>query len=36
MIQSILEPITILTSNSATVTFTSDDVRTRSANCCGW
>lgn len=36
MIQSILEPITTLTSNSATVTFTSDDVRTRSANCCGW
>ena len=36
MIQSILEPITILTSNSATVTFTSDDVRTRSADCCGW
>ena len=36
MIQSILEPITTLTSNSATVTFTSDDVRTRSANCCSW
>lgn len=36
MIQSILEPITTLTSNSGTVTFTSDDVRTRSANCCGW
>ena len=36
MIQSILEPITTLTSNSATVTFTSDDVITRSANCCGW
>lgn len=36
MIESILEPITILTSNSATVTFENDDVRTRSANCCGW
>lgn len=36
MIQSILEPITTLTSNSATVPFASDDVRTRSANCCGW
>lgn len=36
MIQSVLEPITTLTSNSAPVTFTIDDVRTRSANCCGW
>ena len=36
MIQSVLEPITILTSNSSTITFTDDDVRTRSANCCGW
>ena len=36
MIQSVLEPITTLTSNSATVPFTNDDVRTRSANCCGW
>ena len=36
MIQSVLEPITTLTSNSAPVTFTVDDVRTRSANCCGW
>lgn len=36
MIQSVLEPITTLTSNSAPVTFTVDDVRTRSANCnCG-
>lgn len=36
MIQSVLEPITTLTSNSATVPFANDDVRTRSANCCGW
>lgn len=36
MIQSTLEPISTLTSNSATVTFNNDDVRTRSANCCGW
>lgn len=36
MIQSVLEPITILTSNSASISFTNDDVRTRSANCCGW
>lgn len=36
MIQSVLEPITTLTSNSATVPFNNDDVRTRKANCCGW
>ena len=36
MIQSVLEPITILTSNSAPISFVNDDVRTRSANCCGW
>ena len=36
MIQSVLEPITTLTSNSASISFTNDDVRTRSANCCGW
>lgn len=36
MMQSVLEPITTLTSNSATVPFSNDDVRTRSANCCGW
>lgn len=36
MIQSVLEPITILTSNSASISFTNDDVRTRSANCCSW
>lgn len=38
MIQSVLEPITTLTSNSASVPFSVDDLRTRSANCyCnGW
>lgn len=36
MIQSVLEPITTLTSNSATVPFANDDVRTRKANCYGW
>lgn len=36
MIQSVLEPITVLTSNTSTITFTDDDVRTRKANCCNW
>ena len=36
MIQSILEDFIILPSNSATVTFDEDDLRTRKANCCGW
>ena len=36
MIQSVLEPITILTSNTSAITFTDDDVRTRKATCCGW
>lgn len=36
MIQSILEPITVLTSNSAPIPFSVDDLRTRSANCFGW
>ena len=38
MIQSVLEPITILTSNTSAITFTDDDIRTRRANCyCnGW
>ena len=36
MIQSILEPITILTSNTSSITFSDDDIRTRRANCCGW
>lgn len=35
MIQSVQElPIT-LTNNSAAITFSRDDVRTRSATCCG-
>lgn len=36
MIQSILETITTLISNLASIIFPTDDVRTRSANCCGW
>ena len=36
MIQSVLEPITILTSNTSAITFNDDDVRTRKANCCNW
>ena len=36
MIESILEMITALTSNLASLIFTSDTIRTRSANCCGW
>lgn len=36
MIQSILEIITALVSNAASIIFTSDDLKTRSANCCGW
>lgn len=36
MIQSVLEPITVLTSNTSAITFANDDVKTRSANCCGW
>lgn len=36
MIQSVLETITPLVSNSSAVAFTNDDVRTRSANCRCW
>lgn len=36
MIQSFIEMITALTSNSSPVSFINDDVITRSANCCGW
>lgn len=36
MIQSILEQFTILASNESAITFTTDDIRTKSANCCGW
>lgn len=36
MIESVLEPITTLSSNSAPISFANDDVRTRSATCCGW
>ena len=37
MIQSVIEQPITLTSNSSAITFTVDDIRTRSANCCnGW
>lgn len=37
MIQSVLETITALSSNTAPVPFALDDLRTKSANCCnGW
>ena len=36
MIQSVNEQIQILTSNSSTVSFTNDDIRSRNANCCGF
>ena len=36
MIQSVQEMPIILTSNSAPLTFSNDDLRSRKANCCGW
>lgn len=36
MIQSTLEPISVLSSNTSTIAFNNDDIRTRSANCCGF
>lgn len=38
MIESVQELPILLTNNSAAITFTVDDIRTRSANCCnnGW
>ena len=36
MIQSVNEMIQVLTSNSSTLSFNNDDVRTRNANCCGF
>ena len=36
MIESVLEMITALASNLATIIFPTDTVRTRSASCCGW
>ena len=36
MIQSVNEQILILTSNSSTLSFVNDDVRSRNANCCGF
>lgn len=36
MIQSVQELPLTLTSNSSTVSFLNDDIRTRKANCCNW
>ena len=37
MIESVQETPITLTNNSAFITFSNDDIRTRSANCCdGW
>lgn len=36
MIQSVNEMIQILTSNSSTLSFVNDDIRSRNANCCGF
>ena len=36
MIESVLEMITALVSNLASIIFPIDTVRTRSANCCNW
>lgn len=36
MIQTFEEMIQILSSNIAPINLTNEDIRTRSANCCGW
>ena len=36
MIQSVNESIQVLTSNTSTLSFVNDDVRSRNANCCGF
>lgn len=36
VIQSVQERPVALTNNTAPITFTNDDVRSRSAGCCGW
>lgn len=36
MIESVQEEALFLTSNSSPVTFENDELRTRSATCCGW
>lgn len=36
MIESVLEQITILPSNTSSVTFTNDEIRSKGASCCGW
>lgn len=36
MINSVQDSALVLTSNTANIAFSTDVVRTRSANCCGW
>lgn len=36
VIQSVQERPVTLTNNTAPITFTNDDIRSRSAGCCGW
>lgn len=36
MINSINDTVLVLSSNTANIPFSTDVVRTRSANCCGW
>ena len=36
MIESVLEQITILPSNTSPVTFNTDEIRSKGATCCGW
>jgi hypothetical protein len=36
MIESVLEQITILPSNTSPVTFNNDEIRSKGATCCGW
>ena len=36
MIESVQETIVTLVSNSSALTFVNDEIRTKSANCCGW
>lgn len=36
MIESVINTPLTLTSNSSVVSFPTDDLRTKSANCCGW
>lgn len=36
MIESVLEQITILPSNTSPIAFTEDEIRSKGASCCGW